>query len=206
MEDAMREDPTLLIHQALAGDGEAFDAVFATLREEMEAIAASLMRQESREVTLQAGVLLSECYLKLRSALEGRAEDGLEGAPPEWSNREEFLRYAARAMRSILLDAARRRQTQKRGSGAIQSVLAASALGVDTPPEDLLFFDEAVEKLRSIHPDHGAMLELVFFGGVSYRAAGCALGLSRRSTERIWAHVQPWLLRELGKPPLPDAT
>ncbi|MEZ6016740.1 MAG: ECF-type sigma factor [Planctomycetota bacterium] len=192
------DDPTRLIRRAASGDREAHDEVFLVLRPEMERIAIGLMRRESREVTMQAGVLISELYLKLRTAFEGRSLALPGGEPEDWESREQFLRYATTAMKSILLDSARRRAATKRGGDALGAVVTDKALELESPPELLLFFDEAVERLRDGHPEQADLLEMVRFGGLSPRSAGAALGLSRRKTEEVWTYLQAWLAREWG--------
>ncbi|MEM1447611.1 MAG: ECF-type sigma factor [Planctomycetota bacterium] len=192
------EEPTHLIRRAAAGDRDAHDEVFHVLRPEMERIAEGLMRREPREVTMQAGVLISELYVKLRTAFEGRALSPPGGQPEDWECREQFLRYATVAMKSILIDSARRRTAAKRGGESMEAVVTDEALSLESPPELLLFFDEAAQTLREDHPEEADLLEMVRFGGLSPRAAGAALDMSRRKTEEAWTYLQAWLAREWG--------
>ena len=192
------DDPTRLIRRAAHGDREAHDEVFTVLRPEMERIAESLMRREAREVTMQAGVLISELYLRLRTSFEARAMQAPAEPPTDWESRAEFLRYASTAMKSILMDSARRRVALKRGGATLAPIVAEEGLAMESPPEIVLFFDEAVESLRKAEPTQAALLEMVRFGGLSPRGAGAALGLSRRKTEETWLYLQAWLAREWG--------
>lgn len=199
------DDPTRLLQRASNGDGDARDELFEVLRPEMDRIARGLMRQEPREVTMQAGVLLSELYLRIHKAFDARALERPEAAPADWESREEFLAYATTAMRAILTDSARRRGSLKRGGQesvtSLESVVAARAIPVDADPELVLFIEDALATLAATEPEEARLLEMVRFGGVSYRAAGAALGMSRRKTEAAWLHVTAWLAREWGLEP-----
>ncbi|QDU66237.1 ECF-type sigma factor [Engelhardtia mirabilis] len=190
------EEPTRLIKRAAGGDLEAYDTLFAILRHDMEAIAGSLMRGESREITLEEGVLLSECYLRLRHLFEQRGESERLPKPDDWQSREHFLRFAARAMRSVLLDNARRRGALKRGRYASPARIDEAAICVHASPDDVIFVDEAIERLSAVDADYGALLELVRFGGLRPREAGVALGLSRKRFEAAWAYIRGWWMRE----------
>ncbi len=192
------EKPTHWIQRAAGGDLEAHNEVFSILRPEMERIAQGLMRHEAREVTMQAGVLISELYLRLRTAFENRALSAPEAPPTDWESRGEFLRYASTAMKTILMDSARRRAALKRGGASLAPIVAEEGLAMESPPEIVLFFDEAVESLRKTEPAQADLLEMVRFGGLSPRSAGAALGLSRRKTEETWLYLQAWLAREWG--------
>lgn len=191
-------NPTQWIRRAAGGDVEAQGELFSILRPEMERIAQGLMRREPREVTMQAGVLISELYLRLRKSFEKRALVVPEAPPTDWDSRGEFLRYASTAMKTILMDSARRRAALKRGGGSLAPIVAEEGLAMESPPEIVLFFDEAIESLAKTDPPQADLLEMVRFGGLSPRSAGAALGMTRRKTEETWLYLQAWLAREWG--------
>lgn len=181
---------TQLLQAMRAGDDasdELIEAVYAELRR----LAATKLARE-RGQTLQATALVHEAWMRIAGPAEG------EGAPQlRFENRAHFLGAAAEAMRRILIERARRRQSLRHGGGHGHVDLEPDAL-VELPPStDLLALDEALQKLTAMDTSHGRLVELRFFAGLSIVEAAEVLGISRATADRNWAFARSWLYNEL---------
>jgi RNA polymerase sigma factor (TIGR02999 family) len=116
-----------------------------------------------------------------------------------WSNRAHFFGAAAEAMRRILVEAARRKLSQKRGSGAERVDLESLELATEADDESLLLVHEALESLAAHDAQAAELVKLRFFAGLEQREAATLLGLSERSAGRLWAYARAWLFREIEK-------
>ena len=169
------------------GNKEALDQLMPLVYRELRKLAAGYLKNEQRNQTLQPTALLHEAYVRM-----------VEQEIPQWQNRAHFFGVAARLMREILVDNARRRKAFKRG-GELQKV----ALD-DAPPvfslEDaggLLSLDEALTKLEAIDKRKARVLEMRAFGGMTVEDAALALGVSEPTIKREMRLAQAWLRREL---------
>jgi RNA polymerase sigma factor (TIGR02999 family) len=183
-----QEEITELLGRWQAGDQQAGDRLFASLYEELRAIAAASFRSESGRHTLQPTALVHEAYLKLV---------GLDRL--HWQDRTHFLALAARAMRQVLVDHARRRNAQRRGSGRVETLVESKVSGMEQPA-DVLDLHRALESLEAIDPERARLVELRFFAGLTTEEAGAALGLAPRTVKRRWQSTRAWLQKELSKP------
>jgi RNA polymerase sigma factor (TIGR02999 family) len=169
------------------GDEDAAERLLPLVYDELRKLAVQKLAHERPGQTLQATALVHEAYLRL--------VDG--DKPQNWDGRKHFLAAAAEAMRRILIDNARRKQSVKRGGGLVRHDLDA----VDIPgPEispDLLALNDALEKL--VHTDKQAaeLVKLRYFGGLTGKEAADALGISERSADRLWAFGRSWLMKEI---------
>ena len=149
--------------------------------------AAGAMADERRAAghTLQATALVNEAYLRL-----------VDINRIQWQNRAHFFAMAARQMRRILIDAARKHGNQKRG-GDVQKVSLAEGLVVPDRPEDLVALDEALVALTQIDERRGRVVEMKFFGGLSVEEIAAVLNVSPDTVKRDWKLAKAWLGREL---------
>jgi RNA polymerase sigma factor (TIGR02999 family) len=161
-------------------DSPDFAAVYAELRR----LAAVKMTGEPDGHTLDATALVHEAYLKL----------GAES----FASKSGFIRAAAVAMRRILIDHARARRADKRGGDRQRSALPPDQLAAEHPTADLLAVDEALSKFAAIDPEAAELVTLRYFGGMTLPEAADALGVSRRTADRLWAFAKAWLFRELS--------
>jgi RNA polymerase sigma factor (TIGR02999 family) len=133
--------------------------------------------------TLQTTALIHEAYLKLAT-----------GGAMSATSRAHFLAIAARAMRQVLVDYARRRKAAKRGGGVISVTLGDEAGNSGSSADDLLALDDALDKLD---PRQRQVIECRFFGGMEEQDIAQALGVSERTVRRDWVKARAWLYKEL---------
>lgn len=158
--------------------------------EELRRLAAHYLRGERQDHTLQATSLVHEAYLRLAQQRE-----------VDFSNRVQFIGLAASLMRRILVNHANARLTAKRGGGAIR-VLSGCMEDVIAAPSaeegvDLLQLDAALEELATAQPVHARIVELRFFGGLTFEEVAELLGVSERTVQRHWRTARAWLFDRL---------
>jgi RNA polymerase sigma factor (TIGR02999 family) len=170
------------------GDPHAAEQLLPLVYDELRRLAAHKLAQEAPGQTLQATALVHEAYLRLVGA----------GDEPHWDNRRHFFAAAAEAMRRILIDNARRRQTGKHGGGWQRQDRGAADLVAPEPNLDLLALDAALTKLAEHDPLKAKLVELRYFAGLTGEQAAAVLGISPSSADRQWVYTRAWLRRELG--------
>jgi RNA polymerase sigma factor (TIGR02999 family) len=174
------------LDRARAGEADALERLFPLVYDELRRTASRLLRGERPGHTLQPTALVHEAYLKL------------VGAPaPDWQNRAHFMGVAARAMRQLLIDHARRRQAAKRGGGAVPVRITNENLGIDVPLDELLALNDALDRLGTQHDRLRRVVELRFFAGLTEDEVAEALGVTARTAQRDWAKARAWLYKEL---------
>jgi RNA polymerase sigma factor (TIGR02999 family) len=157
---------------------------------ELRRLAAALSGRLPPGQTLQPTALVHEAYLRL-----------VGDRDPGWEGRRHFFGAAARAMRNILVEQARRKGAHKRGGGARRVELAEGLAVIEPPAEDLLAVDEAIQKLQAEKPQLAEIAMLRYFAGLSVDQAASVLGVSSSTLEREWRFARAWLVRELGDAP-----
>ena len=170
------------------GDPRAAELLLPLVYDELRKLATQKLAQEKPGQTLQATALVHEAYLRLVG----------NGAEPRWDNRRHFFAAAAEAMRRILVENARRKQTHKHGGGQQRQDLDAEALVASEPNVDLLALDTALHRLAEQDPLKAKLVELRYFAGLTGDQAAAALGMSASSADRLWVYTRAWLRRELG--------
>ncbi|MHC4573183.1 MAG: sigma-70 family RNA polymerase sigma factor [Planctomycetota bacterium] len=181
-------DVTRILAAIERGDVRAVDELFPLVYQELRRLAAQKLSGEPPGQTLQATALVHEAYLRLV---------GSEGQ--EWSSRYHFFAVAAEAMRRILVENARRKQSQKRGGGHRRVELDEAALieRDDADVEDLLALDEALEKLEKKDKVKADLVKLRYFAGLTAEQAAEVLGISPSTADRYWAYARSWLRLEM---------
>jgi RNA polymerase sigma factor (TIGR02999 family) len=189
MSDPSVGHATQLLQRLGAGDSRAGDELLPIVYEELHRIAARMMKGQGRDHTLQATALVHEAYLRLVD----------EDVQSSFESRSHFLCVAAKAMRSILVDHARRRGAEKRsGSGQrVRLDLVAEALEKEGP--DLLSLDEALNRLAALDEALARAVELRFFAGLSVEETARVLSVSEPTVVRAWRVARMWLKRELER-------
>jgi RNA polymerase sigma factor (TIGR02999 family) len=154
--------------------------------DELRRLAAALTRQLRPGQTLQATALVHEAYLRL-----------VGDQDPGWQGRRHFFGAAARAMRQILIDQARRKAGLKHGGQVRRVELAEGVAYIEPPADDLLALDEAIQKLQAHKPHLAEIVMLRYYTGLSVEETAGVLGESVRSVYRDWRHARTWLALEL---------
>jgi RNA polymerase sigma factor (TIGR02999 family) len=181
--DGTTGDVTRLLEAAVAGDSEALDRLLPMVYEDLRRVAHRQLDREGGGHTLQTTALIHEAYLKLAA-----------GGAMSATSRAHFLAIAARAMRQVLVDYARRRKAAKRGGGVISVTLGDQAQPADTSADDLLALDDA---LKELDPRQRQVIECRFFGGMEEKDIAEALGVSERTVRRDWVKARAWLYQAL---------
>jgi RNA polymerase sigma factor (TIGR02999 family) len=176
---------TQLLRAWREGDAAALDALTPEVYETLHRLAQRQMRGERARHTLQATALVHEAF------------ERLVDMEVSWQDRAHFYAVAARLMRRILVDHARSARRQKRGGGASLLSLDEAIHVVPTPDPDLVDLDEALQRLSDIDARKGQVVELHFFGGLTYDETAEALGISAATVDRELRFAKAWLYRAL---------
>ncbi|TVR92985.1 MAG: sigma-70 family RNA polymerase sigma factor [Wenzhouxiangellaceae bacterium] len=183
---------TQLLRDAESGDQAALDRLYEAVYSQLRALAAQQRQKWRGNDTLNATALVHEAYLKL-----------VQLPDPQWEDRSHFFAVAARAMRHILVDEAKRLKAVKRGCNPHQVDLAqAEALLVDDDQglaNDVLALNQGLESLEARNPRQVRVFECLFFAGLAAAETGQALGISLSTVRRDWEMAKIWLDRYLSE-------
>src|SRR2546423_11890468 len=168
------------------GDESALDKLMPLVYDELHRLARQHMRREKPGHMLQTSALVNEAYLRLVDAAQVR-----------WQNRAHFFGIAARLMRRILVDDARRRHFDKRGGRMIQVPLDEAMSVPQEQAANLMALDDALKTLAAIDPRQSEIVELRFFGGMSIEETAEFLQVSPGTVARDWTFARAWLRKEM---------
>ena len=171
------------------GDPRAAEQLLPLVYEELRRLAAQKMAHEAPDQTLQPTALVHEAYLRLVNADEAH----------RWNGRGHFFGAAAEAMRRILVDQARRKQSHKRGGGRVREALESIEIAVPEPGVDLLAINEVLARFEAVDPVKADLVKLRYFAGLTIPEAAQALGISTTTADRHWAYARAWLHAELKR-------
>jgi RNA polymerase sigma factor (TIGR02999 family) len=177
---------TQLLQAARSGDARAFDGLFVRVYDELGRLAHQVRQGRAGE-TLCTTALVHEAYVKL-----------LPSEDMSWESRAHFFAVAARAMRQVLVDAARRRVAEKRGGDAQFVTLGDEAHAQPTRTEELIALDEGLQRLAALDERRARVVEYRFFAGLTAEETAKVLGVSVPTVERDWRAARAWLTRELA--------
>jgi RNA polymerase sigma factor (TIGR02999 family) len=168
------------------GDTGAPEQLLPLVYEELRKLAASKMVHEAAGHTLQPTALVHEAWLRL-----------VGGQNPPFANRAHFFAAAAEAMRRILIERARQKQSARRGGGHQRVDMAEADLGTIDQDDHLLAVNEALDRLAASHPVEAAVVKLRYFVGMTNDEVAEALNLSPRTAKYYWSHARAWLYHEI---------
>ena len=180
---------TQILARARDGDAAALDQLLPLVYDELRRLARSQRRRGGAPETLNTTALVHEAYEKL-----ARHDGG-------WADRAHFFRVAARAVRQVIVDAARARKTAKRGGGVADLALDGLAIADPSRDDEALALDEALQRLAALDQRQADIVELRYFVGLTVPETGEALGISPATVKRDWTAARAWLHRELSRMP-----
>lgn len=184
-------DVTQILSAIEGGDSKAAEKLLPLVYEELRKLAAVKLASEKPGQTLQATALVHEAYLRLV---------GGENAQ-HWDCRGHFFAAAAEAMRRILVENARRRQSQKAGGHWQRLEFAEVEIAATRPSTDVLALSDALDQLEAKDPRKAALVKLRFFVGMTNEEAAAALGVSSATADNDWAYAKSWLRLRLADEP-----
>lgn len=168
------------------GDRDSLDQLLPFVYQELRRLAERYLQGERSGHTLQPTALTHEAYLRLAGQRDA-----------QWEGKSHFLGVAARAMRSVLVDHARRRKAQKRGGGVALLSLDATTIAAQAKPVAFDDLDQALVALAERSERQARVVELRYFAGLTIEETAEALGVSPVTVKRDWALARAWLYREL---------
>jgi RNA polymerase sigma factor (TIGR02999 family) len=177
-----------LLEDCVNGKKNAVNELLPLVYKELKKISSKYLHDEYRNHTLQTTELVHEAYIKL-----------VGGQEINWQNRAHFFGIAANSMRQILVDYARKRNSQKRGEGKTHLSLDNADEIAFQSDEDIIELDEAMKKLEAFDPDLSKVVELRFFAGLNVEETAKVLDRSASTIKREWSLARAWLFRELSK-------
>lgn len=178
---------TELLRCAGGGDRAAYDRLFSLAYDELRRVAERQLRGAGARQALDSAELVNELYLKLEDQIS-----------VDWTGRAHFYAIAARAMRQILVDLARRRRAAKRGGDAVPTTLSGKFIPADVQLENLLALEDVLHRLDE---RQRLVVECRFFGGMTEVEIARALGVSTRTVQREWLKARAWLYHALHPGP-----
>jgi len=186
MPSASPERVTQLLADWRNGNDAALTELTPLIYEDLRGLAHRYMSGQRADHTLQTTALVHEAYLRLADQTN-----------PNWQTRAHFFAVAARAMRHILVDYAKRYRSQKRGGGGVKIELDEAALVSPEESQEIVDLHEALERLAALDSRKAQVVELKYFGGLNYDEMAEVLKISRVTVRRDWEFARAWLHSEL---------
>lgn len=179
---------TQILQDLENGDAAASEELLPLVYHELRRLASVRLADEKPGQTLQATALVHEAYLRLVDVSQLQ----------NWNSRGHFFGAAAEAMRRILIEQARRKNSQKRGGGQHRVELSDADIVDSDNPLDLIALDEALSRLEREDPRAAQVVKLRFFGGLTIKQAAEAIGVSAATADNDWAYARSWLRMQLA--------
>lgn len=182
-------DITRLLTAWRQGDRAAFDELWPLIRGELLGLARRHLNFERRNHTIQPSSLVQEAFVRLMP-------EGGSG----WNDRIHFYAAASQIMRHVLVDYARRRLRQKRGSGAVHIPIDAAVVLAPEQIDQIVAVDLALQRLAKADERKSSVFEMRFFGGLTVDEVAAALSVAPNTVIRDWSFARAWIKRELSNP------
>jgi len=205
---SIMSDVTRILAAIDKGDQHAAEQLLPLVYDELRKLAAQRLAHEKPGQTLDATALVHEAYLRLvgnQSPADGdqplalAAGERGRGDGARWDNRGHFFAAAAEAMRRILVENARRKQSLKRGGDHLRADLDVQQISAPEIQEDLIALDQALTKLATTDKQAAELVQLRYFAGLTLPEAAEALGVSPSTASRLWTYARAWLRQEIEK-------
>ncbi len=168
------------------GEPAALDDLMPIVHRELKRIARNFMRRQRVGHTLQTTALVNEAFVRL-----------VDSDKVNWQDRSHFFAISAQLMRRVLVDAARRKNSEKRGGDRVQVTLADDAGTIEADQVDVVAIDDALKRLAELNQRQCQIVELRYFGGLTEEEIAETLNISSRTVRRDWNLARAWLFREL---------
>lgn len=181
-----QQEITRLLSGWSGGDEDSFDRLIELVYDDLKRIAHRHLRSGAPHTVVDTTVLVHEAYVKIA---------GVDDA--EWEGRAQFFAFCSKAMRRILIDFARRKQSEKRGGDRVRVPLRDDAAAIDTDIAELLTIEDALRRLEERNERMARIVECRFFGGMSVKDTAEALDTSVRTVEREWTRARAYLRQAL---------
>lgn len=178
---------TQVLNRIEEGDATAAEALLPLVYTQLRELAAAKLSHEKPGQTLQPTLLVHEAYLRLVDTNQ----------PQQWNGRGHFFGAAAEAMRRILVENARKKQSLKRGGHLRRVEMDFDNAVGDKPADDLLALDEALTQLEARWPEKARLVKLRYFAGLTLPEAAQVIGISTATAERYWRFARAWLFSQL---------
>lgn len=192
MSDATGDDPpgkvTQLLEELRQGRTAAFDDLIPLVYEKLRQIARHRLRDERDDHTLRTTELVHEAYERL-----------VDHHTVDWDDRSHFFAVAARAMRQVLVEHARRKNAQKRGGTAPHVSIGETSPSHAPPSMSVLALNDALDRLESLDARQAKVVEGRFFAGMTVQQTARMLNISASTVKRDWRTARAWIARELGE-------
>ncbi len=182
-------DVTRILSQIESGDPSAAEQLLPLVYDELRKLAAAKLAGEKPGQTLQATALVHEAYVRLVGQSGGTS----------WDGRGHFFAAAAEAMRRILIDQARRKQSERHGGGRKRHDVEYVEIAASARSLEVLALDEALERFERIDAIKARLVKLRYFTGLTIPQAAEALGISTNTADRWWSFARAWLHAELKR-------
>ena len=180
-------DVTHILSAIDQGDPQAAEKLLPLVYDELRKLAAQRMAQEAPGQTLQATALVHEAYVRLVNVEKVQ----------HWDSRGHFFAAAAEAMRRILVESARRKNSRKRGGDLARADLDNKQIVAPEIQEDVVALDQALTKLAEVDKAAADLVQLRYFAGLTLPEAATILGVSPRTAGRLWSYARAWLRQEM---------
>lgn len=187
----MSQETTNLILSVSQGNRDAIDALLPVVYDELRAIAANALKHERSDHTLQPTALVNEAFLRLADQTQ-----------VNWQGRAHFCAIAAKMMRRVLVNHARRKLASKRQGHAVHVTFADTMLpAVSADPVDVIALDDLMERLAELNPRHARVFELRCFGGLGVKETSQVMNVSQATVKQDWRFARAWLASQLAPEP-----
>ena len=183
------KEVTRILNQIQEGDPHAAEQLLPFVYDELRRLAAEKLAHEKVGQTLQATALVHEAYVRLVDV----------GKEQHWNSRGHFFAAAAEAMRRILVERARRKGRIRHGGGRRRADLLDAEVAAPADDEQVLLLDDALVRLAAARPQAAELVKLRFFAGLTLEEIAPLLGLSPRTTRRLWVFARAWLRRDMER-------
>jgi len=186
MPNISKQNITLMLNKLSNGNTIVIEQILPLVYDELRKISSKYLSDEYRNHTFQTTELVHEAYIKL-----------IGNQSISWQSRAHFFGIAAKTMRQILVDYARKRNSQKRGSGKTKLSLDDAQLVASESDDQILALDEALRKLEGVEERSGKIVELRYFSGLTIEETAELLNISSATVKRDWQFAKAWLYKEI---------